>query len=61
MKAREIVRTAVKRGKIEKQPCEECGNPDSQAHHEDYSKPLDVTWLCPGCHSRKHVKKGVGV
>ena len=35
--------------------CQECGKdcfPD--AHHEDYSKPLDIMWLCDSCHSRKN-------
>ena len=45
-RAREAVKRAVKSGKLIKQPCELCGNEPTQAHHDDYAKPLDVRWLC---------------
>lgn len=32
-----------------------CGSRNAQAHHDDYSRPLDVTWLCPSCHAAEHV------
>ncbi len=45
---------AVKVGKVKKMPCIVCKNPISHAHHEDYSKPLDVIWLCAYCHKQAH-------
>lgn len=49
------VAQAIKSGKLVRQPCISCGRPDAQAHHEDYNKPLDVTWLCVTCHNQiKH-------
>jgi len=37
--------------------CERCGSAGPlQAHHPDYSKPLDVVWLCTTCHGREHRK-----
>lgn len=46
----------VRRGKIIKLPCEKCGNIKSQGHHHDYSKPLEVVWLCQKHHSELHRK-----
>lgn len=53
-KARSIVANAVKRGRLIRQPCEVCGDQKSQAHHEDYSKPLEVRWLCDPHHKAHH-------
>ena len=46
---------AVKTGKIKKYLCEKCGK-KGMAHHDDYSKPLDVQWLC-SLHHYEHHKK----
>jgi hypothetical protein len=48
-----IVGNALRHGKLIRQPCA-CGNPKSEAHHEDYSKPLEVVWLCRRCHIDLH-------
>ena len=45
-RAQRLVCSALKSGKLTKQPCEVCGKDKVQAHHDDYSKPLDVRWLC---------------
>lgn len=55
--ARVRVRRALRSGRLAKGPCTVCGNPESWAHHEDYRRPLDVTWLCRSCHGKRHVQK----
>lgn len=36
--------------------CARCReNCKPQAHHKDYSKPLDVMWLCRKCHRERHL------
>lgn len=52
--AREKVRQAIRAGKLDKKPCEQCGDPDSQAHHYDYYEPLEIQWLCRRCHNTRH-------
>lgn len=44
--ARNAVSNGLRDGKLTREPCEVCGDPDTQAHHDDYSKPLEVRWLC---------------
>lgn len=52
--ARRRVSYAVERGYMQRGACEVCGNPDTEGHHDDYSKPLDVKWLCGVHHARLH-------
>ena len=55
-KARSQLRNAVKLGNIQKQFCRVCGEIKVQGHHDDYSKPFDVIWLCQQHHTKKHDK-----
>lgn len=55
-RARQLLRTAVVLGKVKKpKQCPECGRETViHGHHTDYSKPLEVEWLCGKCHSKRH-------
>jgi hypothetical protein len=53
-KAHNAVNNAVRDGKLKQQPCFMCNSDKAHAHHVDYSKPLDVIWLCAGCHQTQH-------
>lgn len=53
-RAHTAVNNAVRDGRLKKLPCEFCGADRTMAHHKDYSKPLDVMWLCAKCHNRLH-------
>lgn len=55
-RARQAVGRAVRSGKLRRMPCEVCGSLRVQAHHHDYSKPLDVHWMCWRCHNDEHGK-----
>lgn len=48
--------SAVQRGKITKpSECSICGKSAIiHGHHEDYTKPYDVIWLCSKCHTYIH-------
>ena len=50
---------AVKSGKILRpKRCSRCGaRAKVHGHHEDYSKPLAVEWLCSPCHREHHRKR----
>ncbi len=43
-----------RRGLLQQEACQCCGDPNSEMHHKDYSKPLDVDWLCRQCHLNEH-------
>lgn len=54
--AHNAVKVALYKGLLVRKPCEVCGSIKSQAHHPDYSKPLEVKWLCILHHMREHAK-----
>ncbi|MFA5652251.1 MAG: hypothetical protein WC933_02710 [Candidatus Paceibacterota bacterium] len=55
-KAHHIVFCALRANKIKKQNCFICGNKKTEAHHENYDKPLDVVWLCKKHHTEYDAK-----
>ena len=57
-KARHLLRSAIRRGEIVRPTtCSRCKEEGYiEGHHYDYSKPLDVIWLCKKCHAKEHLK-----
>lgn len=59
LRARQRTKTAVRNGTLVRLPCSVCGNKKSEAHHADYSKPLEIAWLCRIHHMELHRKPKV--
>lgn len=61
-KAWSAVSRAIQNGRLKRQACAGCGSTEKvQAHHHNYQRPLDVEWLCFGCHRRsRHGQKHAG-
>lgn len=49
---------AIRSGRLKRLPCEVCGSSKSESHHDDYSKPLSVRWLCHAHHC-EHEHAGI--
>lgn len=54
--ARRKVRNEIVAGRLKRGLCEVCGVAKTQAHHDDYSKPLAIRWLCVQHHADHHKK-----
>jgi translation elongation factor EF-G len=53
--AADMVNNAVRDGRLIKEPCVRCETTSTvEGHHEDYTKPLDVIWLCSKHHKERH-------
>jgi hypothetical protein len=60
-RAMSIVNNAIRTKKLFKCPCEVCGEDNKVvAHHDDYTKPLNIRWLCQAHHKQWHALNGEG-
>lgn len=55
VRARGTVNQALRLGTLARpEACQSCGEHfPLESHHADYSRPLDVEWLCDLCHTRE--------
>lgn len=56
-KARNALSNAVRDGKIIRPDhCGDCGKLSKRihGHHTNYFQPLNVAWVCPACHRKRH-------
>jgi hypothetical protein len=56
VKANGLTSNALRDGRIKPEPCFVCGAEKVEAHHPDYSSPLDVVWLCIPHHRQLHAQ-----
>lgn len=54
VEARRVIARELRAGRMERGPCEVCGETKAQAHHDDYDRPLAVRWLCVEHHAEVH-------
>jgi hypothetical protein len=59
MKSHNAVARAIKSGLLDRKPCLVCGAAKSEAHHESYDRPIDVTWLCTIHHKARHKQMAI--
>jgi hypothetical protein len=53
------VAAALDSGLLKREHCLICHSPRTEGHHDDYSKPLAVRWLCDPCHHMWHRTKAL--
>ena len=53
-RAKDVIHDLTRKGKMERKPCEVCGDIKAHGHHADYSKPKEVKWLCAVHHKAEH-------
>lgn len=62
-RAGSLVAHAIATGRLQRpDQCSECDavterNHPINGHHDDYTKPLEVRWLCPQCHTGLHAQQ----
>lgn len=51
-----VTQNRIRNGKLKPaESCSVCNSTESiEAHHDDYTKPLEVRWLCVKCHKEWH-------
>ena len=55
-KANIALNNAVRDGRVIRHLCLHCGDTETEGHHPDYSRPLDVVWLCKPAHDQLHTE-----
>lgn len=62
-RARVAVSVALRNGTLHRaERCEKCERRvPTEAHHDDYARPVDVCWLCRPCHRARHAELGWGL